>query len=1204
MTQIISDDLPADYPQRIKNIREISDLTQAQLAEMIGVSVATVNRWENKQTLPNNLSWRRILEIEKSLIATAATSIVPSSQAPKQHYPEFSADPETVWAVAEAHRLSNSHLVNPSFAKEASAIDPLPHQLIAVYQHMLKQSPLRFLLADDAGAGKTIMTGLYIREMLARRLIRRVLIVPPAGLIGNWQREMWNLFSLRFRIITGAGSRQDNPFAGRESDLVIVSLDTLAGGSMFARLRDETTEPYDLVVFDEAHKLSADRLPDGTVRRTRRYRLAEALASNSGQNEDWVLPWSAQHLLLLTATPHMGKVQPYYYLWRLLLPNELSTYEAFVQFPEESRARHFIRRVKEEMVDLDGTPLYSERRCDTLSYELQQGPDSEQELYDETTRYIRLHYNRARVLNSSAARLAMSVFQRRMASSTFALMRSFERRFEKIEGLIEQFESGSSSGAQIAEQQYKLALDLGEDPFETQTADEQFTIRALYEDIESQEEFEDLAMGGGTWTSLEDLQDERDKVRELLEKARRLYERGHESKFEELRKVLSNRNYAGEKFIIFSEHRDTVQFLTGRLEGLGFTGRIASIHGGLDHQAREAQVEFLRKPISEGGANFLVATDAAGEGINLQFCGLMVNYDVPWNPARLEQRLGRIHRYGQRRDEVVMINLVSGSTREGQVLKTLLEKLEMIRKQMGSDKVFDVVGRLFEEVPIREYLEQALDDPDAAASRLDGTLTDDQVRAIQERERALYGKGGDVKQNLGYLIEREEEESYRRLLPGYVRRFLEKAAPVLGVRIDGDMDDAFRFVPAVPGALDPLLPTLETYGPTVRENLTIYRQGDNTEKIWIHPGEPLFDCLSDTVLERFGADALSGAVFTDPHTNTPYLFHIAKITAWSTPRDDLIEEDVGKPSLYDFRLVGLRQTQNGVVEERPIEHLLLLRGVKNFPVGSEPLAALAGSLIPEAGQFATEVLAADMVQSRRREIEQTLPERLDFLRRGSDYQMAELAEARNRCNERVRSGDRSADEELTRIKNLQRHLVKIRDDNLKEIQAEPARLHAGNEDFLIHALVVPTSEPGVADSYEADVEAIAMAVATAYERDLGAEVKDVSLPELAVRAGLPDQWPGFDLLSRRPQGSNGNGQELRIEVKGRRGWDGVELTDNEWAKACNMRGDYWLYVVFDCATPNPRLVRVQDPFGKLLFKTRESMTYTVSREAILAAAES
>ena len=1203
MSPSISGDVPPDYPQRIKTARQIAGLTQAQLAERIGVSFATVNRWENEQAHPNGLSWRRILEIEGLISVAEAKAAADGARSTEHNYLDFSGDPEAVWAVVEAHRLSNGHLVNPSFAKETSAIDPLPHQLIAVYQHMLKQSPLRFLLADDAGAGKTIMTGLYVREMLARRLIRRVLIVPPAGLIGNWQREMWNLFSMRFRIIGGSDARQDNPFTGPESDLVIVSVDTLAGGSMFAHLRDESTEPYDLVVFDEAHKLSADRLADLTVRKSRRYRLAEALAGAVAENDDWTLPWSAEHLLLLTATPHMGKEQPYYYLWRLLLPNALSTYEAFSQFPKESRSRHFIRRTKEEMVYFNGSPLYPQRQCSTFNYELSQGPGGEQELYEEASDYIRLHYNRARGLNRSAARLAMSVFQRRMASSTYALMRSFERRLEKIETLIERVKSGELSERQLAFQLVQSDGALVEDPFETQTSDEQFPVRGFLENRESQEAFELEALGADIGLSLPELTEERDKVLELLNKARSLHDQRHESKFERLREVLNSPDYAGEKFIIFTEHRDTAHFLTARLEGLGYTGRVASIHGGMEHQEREEQVEFFKRQPAEGGANFLVATDAAGEGINLQFCWLMVNYDVPWNPARLEQRMGRIHRYGQPRDMVVVMNLVSGATREGRVLKTLLDKLETIRQELDSDKVFDVVGRLFEGVSIRDYLEQALDDPDAAVKRLDGTLTEGQVRAIQERERALYGEGGDVKRNLVSLNKMEEQESYQRLLPGYLRRFVERSAPVLGLRIVGDLDDTFRFVPVAPGSLDPLLPILETYGSTARENLTVYRQRDNTERIWMHPGEPLYDRMSATVLERFGSDALSGAVFADPYTDTPYLFHIAQISVWQSwpgQRAELSKNGGGNSSLHDFRLVGLRQEQDGVIEEFPIEHLLLLRGVKNFPLGSEPLAALAGRLIPEAEQFATEVLAADMVQSIRREIEQTLRERMEFLRRGFDYQMAELAEARNRCNERIKSGNRSADQELARIKNMQRNLVTVRDRNLTDMPAEPA----GKVEFLVHALVVPAFDPGTADSYEAGVEAIAMAVATIYEQDQEAEVRDVSRPELARRAGLPDSWPGFDLLSHRPQSTNGNGQELAIEVKGRQGYDGVELSDNEWAKACNMRDKYWLYVVFDCATSNPRLVRIQDPFGKLLFKTRESMAHTVSREAILAAAES
>ena len=1206
MTALIPSDVPPDYAQRIRDLRQLRGLTQTQLAELIGVSFASVNRWENEQARPNTLSWHRVLEIESAGPTNDSQSPVDAAPESVQHHLDFSGNPEAVWAVAEAHRLTNGHLVNPSFAKETSTIDPLPHQLIAVYQHMLDQSPLRFLLADDAGAGKTIMTGLYIREMLARRLIRRVLIVPPAGLIGNWQREMWNQFSMRFRIITGSEARRDNPFAGPESDLVIVSVDTLAGASMFERLRDESTAAYDLVVFDEAHKLAADRLPDLRVRKTRRYRLAEALAGAGGDSDDWVLPWSAQHLLLLTATPHMGKDQPYYYLWRLLIPSVLSTYEAFNQFPKEARARHFIRRTKEEMVHFDGSPLYPERRCDTFSYELSQGPDSEQELYNEATAYIQTHYNKAMGLNRSAARLAMSVFQRRMASSTYALLRSFERRVEKIEGLIEQVQDGSINEAQLALHQRRLDMDLGDDPFETQTADEQSTVAGTFENIESQEEFEDQALGAGIGLNLFELEEERSRVLGLLAKARSLYVRGNESKFEKLQEVLRSPEYAGEKFIIFTEHRDTADFLIRRLESLGFTGRVAVIHGGMGHQDREAQVEFFRGQPSEEGANFLVATDAAGEGINLQFCWLMVNYDVPWNPARLEQRMGRIHRYGQPRDQVLVVNLVSGSTREGKVLATLLEKLEAIREQLDSDKVFDVIGRLFEDVSIKDYLEQALDDPDGAVERLNGTLTEDQVRAIQEREQALFGEGGDVRENLHRLNQTQEQEVYRLLLPGYVRRFVEKSAPILDLRIEGDLDDVFRIVPTAPRAADPLLPALETYMPTARDRLTVYRDGGDADRIWVHPGEPIFDQISKSVLERFSADGLRGAVFADPYAHEAYLFHIARVVVsqtWESRQtgtnlgDDAAE--ISRP--YRFRLVGLRQMRDGTVEECPVEHLLFLKGLKDFPLGSEPLAALARRLFMEAERFALEDVTTEMVLSCRQEILQTLPERMDFLRRGFQYQEAELARLRKQFNDRVKNGDHSADAELARIREMQRRLAAIRNQTLDDVEHEPECFHAGEVQFLVHALVVPASDPEDADLYEADVEGVATRVATAYEREHGATVDDVSVPNLARRAGLPD-WPGFDLLSKRPQTAANDPQELAIEVKGRRQRGGIQLSDNEWAKACNMRDKYWLYVVFDCATPNPWLVRIQDPFGKLVVRNHQATAYTVPERAILSAA--
>ena len=1074
---------------------------------------------------------------------------------------------------------------------------------------MLQQSPLRFLLADDAGAGKTIMTGLYVREMLARRLIRRVLIVPPAGLVGNWEREMRTLFRLQFRVVSGSDARSGNPFVGTENQLVIVSIDTLAGERMFAHLSDAATEPYDLVVFDEAHKLSADRQPDFRVRKTERYRLAEALSGAGPDSARWELPWSAQHLLLLTATPHMGKDFPYYFLWRLLLPESLSTYEAFERFPTDSRKRHFIRRTKEELVHFDGSPLYPERRCDTLSYELTQGTGSEQDLYDDTTDYMRNHYNRAKVLNRSAARLAMSVFQRRLASSTYALLRSFERRLEKLEDMIERIRDGRLTEEELTRQQRRLN-DI-DDVFESTTADEQDLGG---EDTDRLEEFEEQALGGVIGLSLAELEAERVKVNNLLGKARSLFDSREESKFEKLREVLRYPEFLGEKFIIFTEHRDTADFLVRRLEGLGFTGQVALIHGGMPYQERERQVEFFRKPGAAEGANFLVATDAAGEGINLQFCWIMVNYDIPWNPARLEQRMGRIHRYGQAHDPVVVVNLVAGATREGRVLKTLLDKLETIRCQLQSSKVFDVVGRIFEDVSIKDYIEQTLADGeiDQAVARLDGTLTEGQVRAIQERERTLFGPGGDVAKELDRLNNTVDQEVYRRLLPGYVRRFVDKTAPLLDLRVDGDLESTFRLVPVQPRALDPLLASLEAYAQGNQDRLTVHRPDRTTNGVWMHPGEAVFDSLSASVVGRFGNEGLKGAVFVDPYATRPYLFHMALVSVEQAQISQAVpgvaspteasESALTKTGLVESRLVGLRQTGDGSVEEAPVEHLLLLKGAGNFATGSEPLALAAQPLLQEAKEFAEDIVTGSMVQAHRKRIIDDLDDRMGFVARGFDYQAAELTAARSRLTVRVQAGDHRIREELARVRERQRSLAAVRERRLDDMRDQPNRIRPGEVEFLVHALVIPSEDPEETEQYDADVEAIAVEVATSYEQSFNAEVIDVSRPEFAKRAGLTN-WPGFDLLSKRPPTPNEHREELAIEVKGRRASGGIQLEENEWAKACNLRDRYWLYVVFDCATAHPRLVRVRDPFGKLVVKTRESTAFTVSPTAIMEVAE-
>ena len=1131
---------------------------------------------------------------------------------------DFTADPDVVRVVVEGERLTYGHLFNPAFATEISLIEPLPHQRIAVYDHMLQQSRLRFLLADDAGAGKTIMTGLYIREMLTRRLISRVLIVPPAGLVGNWEHELQHLFNLSFSIVNGGDAKTESPFIGPESDRLIVSVDTLRGDAMFSRLQEAGVVPYDLVVFDESHKLAADREPDLRLRKTDRYRLAEALAGIPTEDERWGLSWSCQHLLLLTATPHMGKDYPYYCLWRLLEPDALATIDAFNAYPMDARRRHFLRRTKEELVYFDGKPIYPPRYSNTLSYDLntgEVGEYSEQSLYDETTSYIQTYYNRAEVLNRSAARLAMSVFQRRLASSTYALLRSFERREQKLAQLIEAMRSGKIDAAKLKETQREL--DKQGDIFDEKTADEEEAV----DEQEENEVAEDQALEGVVPITLAELETELAQVTYLCELARKVHEAGSESKFEKLREVLLDPDYKQEKMIIFTEHRDTLESLVRRLDGLGFTDQIAQIHGGMNYQERERQVAHFRKPVEQGGAKYLVATDAAGEGINLQVCWLMVNYDIPWNPARLEQRMGRIHRFGQKHPSVLIMNLVAGKTREGRVMKTLLEKLEKIRKDLGADKVFDVIGRLFEGVSLRDYLEmrhcndaiastlrvssverkymeQAIrGDADTVERRIAGTLTKEQVEAWEVSQKSLYGKesdGGAVKRELPRLKVTMEQETYRRLLPGYVGRFLENAAPLVDIGIEGDIQGIFALRPLKPGRLDWLLPYLERYAPQAREACTLYHpSSDDEETIFLHPGEPVFDRFRDSIRDRFAQDALRGSIFIDPTVQQPYYFHLAQVAVERIA--DATLHAFERAETLESRLIGIKQWQDGTIEDCSLEHLLLLRGSGYLPPSLVSFAANADEAAAFAVTFTREQVVEKMAQKKREKLLADLRARKEFVERSFIYQAADLAELRKKQKEKAEQGDIRAKGELTRVKQRQQELAQRKEEALAVIEREPVLVMPGKITFLAHALVVPSSDPEERMRYDADVEATAVRVAWAHEEALGATVIDVSTAERAMAAGL-GEWPGFDLWSLRP-----GGERVAIEVKGRVGFGTVELTENEYIQACQLQDGYWLYTVFECAKPQPRLCRVQNPFKKLM--VNEKKRFVINEGAIFAAAE-
>lgn len=1163
--------------------------TQAELAEQLGMTNVTISRWEKGRVEPSPVFWEKFLEVIGERTGNkkrVGQTILPQTV-------DFMGDGMAVRAMVEGDRLAFGHLANPAFATEVSKIDPLPHQRIAVYEHMLKQPRLRFLLADDAGAGKTIMTGLYIREMLARRLIQRILIIPPAGLVGNWQNELRELFGMEFAVITGAdlAARNTNSFStGANADRVICSVDTMRGERAFSRLAEAGVAPYELVVFDEAHKLSARQDPDFTVRRSARYELAEALAGVPNRKHEWNLGWSARHLLLLTATPHMGKDYPFFALWKLLDPQTFSTIDAFQAMPRESRERFFIRRTKEEMVTFEGKPLYPKRNTDTFSYDLTQGPVSEQALYDETTNYLRFIYNRAKMLNKTAAQLALGVFQRRMASSTYALLRSMERRLERLDKVIADVVAGRVDLVKLAQQAERLRDD--DDPFDSRTADEE----AGGEGEEENERSEAEILGSFVATTIADLEIEKEHVSKLLTLARKVQELGHESKFDRLRGVIEDKRFRNEKLLVFTEHRDTLTYLKSRLDGLGFTGQVASIHGGMNYLERGEQIKFFRHPIEDGGARVMVCTDAAGEGINLQFCWVMVNFDVPWNPARLEQRMGRIHRYGQKRSEVFIINLIAGKTREGKVVKILLDKLEAIRKELKSEKVYDVIGRVFEGKSITEYMRRSLEGEDIDQLTLDlgGHLTKEQVTAIAERECRLYGDGGDVARQLPALREKMATEVYSQLLPGYVRQFVQDAAPLLHLKLAPLEENRFRLVPTKPRALDSLLPMMEA---KARDHfdMTFTRpeRGENGA-VWIHPGEPVFDQLRELVILGAMPHAQRGAVVVDPSSTHSYLLHLASVTILRRADPSLVA--LKSAEVLEQCLVAVRQHEDGTMTVRPIEEFLLLEPrTGGLPLDAQRLAVSAKSRIEETRAFMVATVAKEFTQKHRDRLNADLASRIEFLRQGFFYEQKELVESRTVWSKRRRENHPSAEREIARIRDLQRAWEARSQDAEQTVLREPALIGVGPVEFLAHVLVRPAANDEESLRYDAEVERIAMELVMAHERALGARVQDVHTPELSLYAGLNTPCPGFDVLSHRRDGSR-----RCIEVKGRARVGNIYISTNEWAAAANRRMEYWLYSVFNCASAAPRLVAVQDPFAKLVQK---ATGFELSANEILAAGE-
>ena len=581
----------------------------------------------------------------------------------------FTGDPRRFSLFAEAERISSAYQFDPLFAVNCSIVDPLPHQVEAVYKFLLPMPKIRFLLADDTGAGKTIMTGLLLKELLMRGIIERILIITPGGLTKQWQEdELGVKFNLPFTLVNRSRFASD-PNVFHTTPRIVTSIDFISREDI---LQVAGNAHWDLIVFDEAHKLSAYEY--GTkVYRSQRY---EAAAKLSRQCE---------HLLLLTATPHRGRMDTFKMLLQILDEDIFATEDIantrIREFEKGGINKFFIRRLKEDMKDWDGKPLFKERFTKTTSYEL---TPVEKDLYDSVTDYLTTKKAEASQSRNIHVSLALSVMQRRLVSSIFAIKNTLERRFNALQSIVEEVRRNPN----IWQQRHKLeTLDVATiDDYDELEDEERDALENIMSDPKKFKLFT-------TAKSLPEIQSEAEEVKKLFLKADTLYKsQQEEQKFIKLRELLTSQNVIdGEKLVIFTEHKDTLLYLEERLKNNGYT--VVTIHGGKAvDERRQAQWDFA-KPETQ----ILLATDAAGEGINLQFCRLLINWDIPWNPNRLEQRMGRIHRYGQKQD-VLVFNMVASNTKEGQVLERLLQKLDIIRESMGDDRVYDVIQDILEDV--------------------------------------------------------------------------------------------------------------------------------------------------------------------------------------------------------------------------------------------------------------------------------------------------------------------------------------------------------------------------------------------------------------------------------------------------------------------------------------------------------------------------
>ena len=1056
----------------------------------------------------------------------------------------FDADGGLLRLASEAYRIRLAHLFDPYLAVSASQIEALPHQITAVYGEMLPRQPLRFLLADDPGAGKTIMAGLLIKELLIRGDLDRCLIVAPGSLVEQWQDELSEKFGLRFDALTRdqiEASVTGNPFA--ECRRLIVRLD-MAARSDELKAKLVAAPEWDLVICDEAHRMSASYF-GGEVKETQRHKLGKLLGTRT------------RNLLLMSATPHNGKEADFQLFMGLL---DADRFEGrFREGVHKADVSDMMRRLtKEELYRFDGTPLFPERRAYTASYELS---PLEADLYQAVTTYVREEMNRAD-RNADGARrnnvgFALQILQRRLASSPAAIHRSLERRRKRLEDRLREERIGRDTAAA------KLTPGPVLPAYDPDELDEAPGAEA--EALE--EKIVDSATAAQT---LMELDAEITILKDLEARALRLKLSGQDAKWRELESILDEpimldaASGLRRKILIFTEPKDTLDYLADKIRGrVGDAQSVVVIHGGIAREARRAAIAAFN---SDPVVRVMIANDAAGEGVNLQRgAHLMVNYDLPWNPNRLEQRFGRIHRIGQ--TEICHLwNLCATNTREGEVYRRLLDKLEEARKALGG-KVYDVLGELFEGQALRDLLVDAIrygEQPEKKAElfrKVDGAVD---VASIERlvAERKLTSEGMDPNA-VAAIREEMERAQARRLQPHFIGAFFREAFSTLGGRILERERGRFEItrVPSILKERDRLIgrgdPVLDRYARVTFDKALIPSQ---PQAELLAPGHPLLDAAVDVVLERFQPLLGQGAVLVDDAdlgTAPRLLLYLEHAI-----RDGRTAKS-GEPRVVSQRLQFIHLGEDGgaadggsapYLDYRPIteDERALVADVVAAPwlgagVEQRALGFAIANLVPAH---------LDEVKRRRvAEIDKVEREVRARLTREINYWDARAA----RLREEERAGKEqrinATNAEATAQRLVERlHTRQAELDRERQISALPPVLRGAALVFprgLLDTRAAPSAAPkatGFADDPDAraEIERRAMEAVMATERERGFDPRDVSAEK-----------KGWDIESRTPSG------HLRfIEVKGRHAEArDVILTKNEILASLNAPEAFFLAIV-------------------------------------------